>query len=77
MMKNYVMTIRNDDPFMYDLTSKISRVPSNIFTTHIFPYLTSWELFRVRSVCKEWFGYVKDSWHGTFKREMFIQLLAS
>jgi hypothetical protein len=62
------MTIKNDDPVLYDLTSNVSKVPSNLFIHHIFPYLTAWELFRARSVCKEWLGLVKDSWHSTFKR---------
>lgn len=70
------MTIQNNDPVSYDLVSGLRRVPSAIFTNHIFPYLTAWELFRVREVCKEWLSNVKDSWHSTFKREMYIQLLA-
>lgn len=70
------MTIKNDDPVQYDLTSRISKVPANLFVNHIFPYLTAWELFRARSVCKQWLGMVKDSWHSTFKREMYVQLLA-
>lgn len=68
MTRNYIMTIKNDDPVLYDLTSNVSKVPSNLFIHHIFPYLTAWELFRARSVCKEWLGLVKDSWHSTFKR---------
>ena len=70
------MTIQNNDAVSYDLTSRMSKVPPALFTSHIFPYLTAWELFRVRQVCKEWLSYVKDSWHSTFKREMYIQLLA-
>lgn len=70
------MTIKNDDPVSYDLTSTLRNVPANLFTSHIFPYLTAYELFRVREVCKEWLNHVKDSWHSTFKREMYIQLLA-
>lgn len=46
------MTIKNDDPVQYDLTSALSKVPGNTFVHHIFPYLTAWELFRARSVCK-------------------------
>lgn len=76
MTKNYIMTIKNDDPVSYDLTSQVSKVPSSLFTHHVFPYLTALELFRVRSTCKEWLGLVKDSWHSTFKREMYTQLLA-
>lgn len=52
MTRNYVMTIKNDDPVQYDLTSMISRVPSGMFVKYIFPYLTAWELFRSRQVCK-------------------------
>lgn len=76
MSKNYVMTIKNDDPVAYDLASSVSRVPGNLFVHHILPYLTASELFGVRAVCKEWLGYVKDCWHSTFKREMYVQLLA-
>ncbi len=68
MTKNYIMTIKNEDQVSYDLTSRISKVPACVFVNHIFPYLTAWELFRARSVCREWFGLVKDSWHATFKR---------
>ena len=75
MSKNYIMTIKNDDPVSYDLNSTLARVPSSIFTNHIFPYLTALELFQARQVCKEWLGNVKDSWHSTFKREMYVQLL--
>lgn len=76
MSKNYVMTIKNDDPVAYDLTSSVAKVPSALFVHHVFPYLTACELFSVRGVCKEWLGLVKDSWHATFKREMYVQLLA-
>jgi len=41
MSKNYVMTIKNDDPVAYDLTSSVAKVPSNIFVNHIFAYLTA------------------------------------
>lgn len=77
MTKNYIMTIKNDDVVSYDLASTLSKVPANLFVNHILPYLTAEELFRARQVCKEWYGYVKDSWHATFKREMYIQLLAT
>ena len=76
MSKNYVMTIKNDDPVSYDTTSNLRKVPSSLFISHVFPYLTATELFKARSVCKEWLSHVKDSWHSTFKREMYIQLLA-
>jgi hypothetical protein len=52
MTRNYIMTIKNDDPVQFDYTSKLSKVPASLFTRHIFPYLTAWELFRARSVCK-------------------------
>ena len=76
MTKTYIMTIKNEDPVSYDLTSRVSKIPSNCYTHHIFPYLTAWELFRVRGVCKEWQSNVKETWHSTFKREMYVQLLA-
>lgn len=76
MSKNYIMTIKNEDPVSYDLTSTLKKVSANLYINQIFPYLTAWELFHVRSVCKEWLNHVKDSWHSTFKREMYIQLLA-
>lgn len=41
MTKNYIMTIKNDDPVSYDLTSRVSQVPSNLFVHHVFPYLTA------------------------------------
>ena len=68
MSKNYVMTIKNEDPVSYDLTSIVAKVPSNLFVHHIFPYLTARELFQARGVCKEWLGLVKETWHSTFKR---------
>lgn len=52
MTKNYIMTIKNEDPVSYDLTSRVAKVPANMFIHHIFPYLSAWELFRVRGVCK-------------------------
>lgn len=52
MTRNYIMTIKNDDPVQYDLTSQLSKVPSSLYIKHIFPYLTAWELFRARAVCK-------------------------
>lgn len=59
MSKNYVMTIKNEDPISYDLTSNLRSVPPALFTQHVFPYLTAWELFRARQVCKEWLSHVK------------------
>ena len=59
MSKNYIMTIKNEDPISYDLTSQISKVPSALMVNHLFPFLTAHELFRVRSVCKEWLRDVK------------------
>lgn len=76
MSKHYIMTIKNEDPASYDLSSRVSKVPASLYVNHVFPYLTAWELFRARSVCKEWLGHVKDTWHSTFKREMYVQLLA-
>jgi len=70
------MTIKNGDPLYFDRTSRIAKVSGDLFVNHLFPYLSASELFNVRSVCKEWLDNVKDSWHATFKREMFVQLLA-
>ena len=42
MTKSYTMTIKNDDPVQFDLTSQLARVPSSTFVHHIFPYLTAW-----------------------------------
>jgi hypothetical protein len=39
MSKNYIMTIKNDDPVNYDLTSSIRKIPSEMYVQHIFPYL--------------------------------------
>jgi hypothetical protein len=76
MSQNYNMTIKNEDPLYFDRISSLSKVPTDLYVNHIFPYLTAAELFSVRSVCKEWLENVKESWHSTFKREMFVQLLA-
>jgi hypothetical protein len=43
----------------FDKTSLLSKVPTEIFVNHIFPYLSASELFKVRSVCKEWLENVK------------------
>jgi hypothetical protein len=53
----------------------LAMIPGWVFVKHIFPYLTSRNLFMVRGVCKEWHGYVKDSWHESFIRDMRIKLL--
>jgi hypothetical protein len=76
MSDSYYMTIKSEDPYHFDNVSQFRKVPQETFVSHIFPYLTASELFMCRSVCREWFDYVKESWHATFKREMFIQLLA-
>ena len=36
------LSIKNDDPVQFDLTSQLSRIPASLFTRHIFPYLTAW-----------------------------------
>jgi hypothetical protein len=59
MSQNYIMTIQNNDPVFFDRESKLSRVPSDMFINHLFPFLTAAELFGVRSVCKEWLDHVK------------------
>lgn len=76
MSKNYIMTIKNDDELSFDRSSVLSRVSSDLFIHKICPYLTAVELFKARAVCKEWMENVKEAWHSTFKREMFIQLMA-
>jgi hypothetical protein len=76
MSKNYIMTIKNEDEMCFDRTSVLRNVSGDLYTHHIFPYLTAVELFKVRGVCKEWMENVKEAWHSTFKREMFIQLMA-
>lgn len=52
MSKNYIMTIKNNDPISYDLASNLAKIPASIFINHIFPFLTAHELFRCRNVCK-------------------------
>ena len=68
MSKSYIMTIKNDDPTVFDTTSVLKDVPSDLLVNEIFPYLTAPELFKVRGVCKEWLENVKEAWHSTFKR---------
>jgi hypothetical protein len=77
MNKNYIATIQNRDPIPYDNDSVLSSLPADLYVHHIFTYLTAEELFSVRSVCKEWLRHVKQTWHSTFKREMYFQLLVS
>ena len=76
MSQSYNMIIKNNDPYYIDNVSILRNVPSDLYINHIFPYLAASELFQMRAVCKEWLEGVKESWHATFKREMFIQLLA-
>jgi len=68
MGKKYHMTIRNMDQQYLDTTSKLSVLPKELFTKHIFQYLSAYELFSLRRVCKEWNEYVRDAWHSIFKR---------
>lgn len=84
MGKKYNMTLRNMDPEFLDTTSKLSILPRELYTRHIFQFLNAYELFGLRRVCKEWSEYVRDAWHTIFKRyyrnpfrEMLSQLLAS
>ena len=77
MGKRYNLTIKNDDPVFKDTTSRLSVLPRELFVHHVMTYFTAFELFGLRGVCKEWEGYVKEAWHGSFKREMFSQLLAA
>jgi len=37
---------------LYDRTSVIRNVSTNLFVHNIFPYLTAVELFKARGVCK-------------------------
>lgn len=59
MGKNYIMTITNEDPISFDLTSQLAKVAPALLIHNIFPFLTAQELFQVRGVCKEWLNNVK------------------
>jgi hypothetical protein len=72
---NYIMTIKSEDEVRYDRCSQLSALPATLWVRGILPFLTSWNLFFMRSVCKEWHGYVKESWHASFIRDMRIKLL--
>ncbi len=52
MSKNYIMTIKNDDEQAFDRNSTLKNVSNDLYTHHIFPYLTSVELFKARAVCR-------------------------
>ena len=52
MSESYIMTIRSEDPLHFDTSSSISKLPPEMFTSHIFPYLTASELFQSRAVCR-------------------------
>jgi hypothetical protein len=54
MSDSYMMTIKSEDPFNFDTASQLSALPPEMYTNHIFPYLSASELFRMRGVCKEW-----------------------
>ncbi|KAL4480020.1 hypothetical protein ABPG74_020536 [Tetrahymena malaccensis] len=77
MNDNYLIKIRSCEQIKYDKTSLCSKIPHFIFKEHIFPFLSSVELFRVRSVSPEWRELVREVWHKTFKRDMQEQLLAT
>lgn len=68
MGRKYHMTIRNMDHQYLDTTSRLSVLPKEIFTKHIFQFLNAYELFGLRRVCKEWGEYVREAWHSIFKR---------
>ncbi len=53
------MTIKSEDPLHFDTVSQLRKIPPELYTNHIFPYLTASELFKCRSVCKEWLDHVK------------------
>ncbi|KRW98407.1 F-box domain [Pseudocohnilembus persalinus] len=73
----HLVVIKNSDRIKYDYTSKLSKIPHSILQNHIFPYLTGFELFKLRGVSKEWAYMIKEVWHKAFKREMFEQLMAA
>ena len=57
--------------------SRIDCIPQHILQTHIFPYLTSYELFAMRAVSNEWRELIRGMWHVIFKREMLEQVVAA
>ncbi|EAR92087.2 hypothetical protein TTHERM_00106880 (macronuclear) [Tetrahymena thermophila SB210] len=77
MNDNYLIKIKSCEHIKYDKSSLCSKIPHFIFKEHIFPFLSSVELFRVRSVSPEWRELVREVWHKTFKRDMQEQLLAT
>ena len=57
--------------------SIFDNLPLELFLNHLFPYFTSFELFKLRGVCNEWREMVRSVWHVLFKREMLEQILAA
>ncbi|CAD8068773.1 unnamed protein product [Paramecium sonneborni] len=79
LSKNYKVEIKSDDTdHVRNLneTSILKILPSIILVRHIFPFLSAFELFKIREVCGWFKEQVKKAWPIVFKREMFEQLLA-
>ena len=69
------MRILNEKTYTH--RSKIDCIPQHILQTHVFPYLTSSELFAMRTVSNEWRELIRGIWHVVFKREMLEQVVAA
>ncbi|CAK73629.1 unnamed protein product (macronuclear) [Paramecium tetraurelia] len=79
LSKNYTVEIKSDDADyirVLNENSILKMLPSLLLTRHIFPFLSAFELFKIREVCGWFKEQVKKAWPIVFKREMFEQLLA-
>ncbi|CAD8165441.1 unnamed protein product [Paramecium octaurelia] len=79
LSKNYTVEIKSDDTDyirVLNENSILKMIPSLLLTRHIFPFLSAFELFKIREVCGWFKEQVKKAWPIVFKREMFEQLLA-
>ena len=54
---------------------KPPRIPWHLLRTHLFPYFTAVELFKLRLVSQQWKTIISGMWHSIFKREMYTQFL--
>lgn len=52
MGNNFLVQIRNGDKIKYDSTSKLAKLPHSILQNNIFPFLTAYDLFKIRGVSK-------------------------
>lgn len=57
--------------------SGYSFLPSHILRSHLFPYFTAVELFKLRLVSPTWKSIIAQMWHSIFKREMYTQFLVT